>query len=240
MIIGVIQARMSSARLPFKMLYPLDCDPLITHVVRFAEHLDLDDIYLATSEDPSNDVLREWAQEYGIKVIREPGEDDVFFRFLTATKTGADHIMRICGDSPCLDLSLADRLIKTAKTSRADYIAYAFGEHPAILTRYGIFTEIMRTDALIMAATFTNPEYREHVTNVFYLNRNIFSVEYLQAPTDLSMNHFKLAIDTEEDYRKVRELFNINARAVNDYKFAIDHIDLVRHDDIVQKYEWGV
>lgn len=238
MIIGVIQARMKSTRLPGKMLYPIGGEPLIGHVMDFATGLQLDDVYLATSEDPENDILCEWAGEYGVNVIREPGEDDVYFRFLSATKTGADHIMRICGDSPCLDTSLANRLIKLSKTSRADYIAYAFGEYPAILTTYGIFTEIIRSDALIMGSTFTSPEYREHVTNMFYKNRQMFSVEYIQAPTELSGYHFKLSVDDMADYQAVRDFYEIGG--CNNYHNAIDNIEIVRNDNILQEYEWHV
>jgi len=148
--------------------------------------------------------------------------------------------MRICGDSPCLDTALANRLIKLSETSRADYIAYAFGEYPAILTRYGIFTEIIRSDALIMGATFTNPDYREHVTNMFYKNRQMFSVEYIQAPTELSEYHFKLAVDDMDDYRAVKSLYDIDFVGVNNYRTAIENIGLVRNDDILQEYEWNV
>lgn len=239
MVIGVIQARMASHRLPGKMLYPIGGEPLIARVFQFAASLDLDDIILATSTGSSNDVLCEWARDFGIPVIREDGEDDVFSRFLSATRTGADHIMRISGDSPCLDIGLAQRLIRVSQTSKADYIGYSFGEFPAIMTRYGIFTEIVRSDALIMASAFTDPSYREHVTNVFYRNRQMFSVEYLQAPVDLSMHHFKLSIDTKEDYESVRELWEIT-RAPNDYRSAIENIDVVRCDNILQEYEWNV
>jgi len=61
MIIGVIQARMKSTRLPGKMLYPIGGEPLIGQVMHFATGLLLDDVYLATSEEPDNDILCEWA-----------------------------------------------------------------------------------------------------------------------------------------------------------------------------------
>ena len=74
---AVIQARMSSSRLPGKVLLPLGTKPVLGHVFdRLKKCRLLDDIILATSTDESDDVLERFCADYGVACFRG-GLDDV-------------------------------------------------------------------------------------------------------------------------------------------------------------------
>ena len=63
-IIAIIQARMSSKRLPNKVLLPLSGSPVIEHIVqRLSTSEGLDEIIIATSTDKTDDVLANWCFE---------------------------------------------------------------------------------------------------------------------------------------------------------------------------------
>lgn len=69
--IAVIQARTGSTRLPGKVMYPLDCRPTLDHVVTRTAHADsVDNVVVATSTDPPDDVIEQYAPTFGADVIR--------------------------------------------------------------------------------------------------------------------------------------------------------------------------
>src|ERR1700743_97735 len=80
-IVAVIQARMGSTRLPGKVLKPIAGKPLLWHIVhRLKRSSFIEDIAIATSTNPRDDAIVEWARENGVTVVRGP-EDDVLARF---------------------------------------------------------------------------------------------------------------------------------------------------------------
>src|SRR4051812_43874007 len=107
---AVIQARLSSERLPGKALRRMAGRPMLEYVVESLAHARLiDEIVLATSIDTADDALATFAAERGIVCVR--GDlDDVAGRLLgTARTLGADAFVRVNGDSPLLDPRLVDR-----------------------------------------------------------------------------------------------------------------------------------
>src|SRR5580658_5800730 len=80
-IVAVIQARMGSTRLPGKVLKPVAGQPLLWHVVhRLKASRLIADIAIATSTNPADEAIAEFAGREGITVIRGP-EQDVLARF---------------------------------------------------------------------------------------------------------------------------------------------------------------
>src|SRR6202012_3455200 len=85
-IVAVIQARMGSTRLPGKVLKPVAGKPLLWHIVHRlkASHL-IEDIAIATTTNPLDEAIVEFAAAEGITVVRGP-EDDVLARFALAAE----------------------------------------------------------------------------------------------------------------------------------------------------------
>ena len=106
-VAAVLQARMTSTRLPGKSLYPLAGVPLIEHIInRIKSVTDIDHIVLAVPDLPSESNLIETAKRLNVAIIKGP-EEDVLKRFLMAADhVKAQHIVRICGDNPLIDRQL--------------------------------------------------------------------------------------------------------------------------------------
>ena len=67
-VIAVIQARMSSTRLPGKVMKGIAGRPILWHVVnRLKASRYLDDIVVATTDHASDDIIEEWCKLNGIK-----------------------------------------------------------------------------------------------------------------------------------------------------------------------------
>ena len=63
-IIAIVQARMSSSRLPNKVLLPLAGIPVLEHIWnRLNSCKGLDEIIVATSIDKTDNILSKWCKE---------------------------------------------------------------------------------------------------------------------------------------------------------------------------------
>src|SRR4051794_8965599 len=101
--VAIIQARMSSSRLPGKVLMPISGRPSILFTcARVARARNIDAICVATSVDPSDDALAACVEEAGIAVYRG-SLDDVLDRFAGAARVhGAEIVVRLTGDCPLI------------------------------------------------------------------------------------------------------------------------------------------
>ena len=129
-LIAVIQARMSSTRLPNKVLLPLCGTPVLEHICkRLSICNGLDEIIVATSTDKTDDVLFDWCSERKIKCFRG-SLIDVLDRYYKAALTyKADAVLRITGDCPLIDPEIISELVRNFRTG--DYDAYSLsGDFP--------------------------------------------------------------------------------------------------------------
>jgi len=197
-----IQARMSSRRLPGKVLAPLAGRPMIAWVVgRVAEVVSRSRIVVATSVSPSDDPLAAYAGQLGVGVFR--GDlDNVVKRFQDCLQAHpADWLVRVCADSPLLDPGLIG-LLAGSLDSGVDLVTN-------VQTRTfprGQSVEFInaRTFAALDAAAMA-PEEREHLTQVFYRHPQRFKIVNIAArdPALASLSH---VVDTLEDLRAIEEL----------------------------------
>ena len=121
-VVGIIQARLGSTRLPNKMLLSLHGKPIIEWVIkRVQESKLLDDLIVAIPDNKENDLLEFYCKKYNSKVFRGQ-EEDVLNRFIgAAKKTKATHIVRICADNPLISPKEIDNLISFYKQEKCDY-----------------------------------------------------------------------------------------------------------------------
>ncbi len=99
--VAIIQARVSSTRLPEKALKDLCGHPLIFHVIERAKKIrGIDQVILATGNRPENQPLVEIAESMGISHFTG-SENDVLGRFWESVKNiNCDYIIIITGDNP--------------------------------------------------------------------------------------------------------------------------------------------
>jgi spore coat polysaccharide biosynthesis protein SpsF len=165
-VIGVIQARISSRRLPGKILLELLGRPSLDYLVEALRHArGLDALVLGTSTEPGDDATAAFAASRGLPCYRG-SLDDVALRLLRAGEMhGADAIARINGDSPLLDPRVVDEAVELFRSGGADVVTNV---RPRSFPK-GQSVEVIALEALRRAvARMTTSHEREHVTPHFY------------------------------------------------------------------------
>jgi spore coat polysaccharide biosynthesis protein SpsF len=113
-IMAVIQARMTSSRLPGKVMLDIagkQMLQLMLDQVRKAKSLD--DVIVATTTDPSDDILEQFCQERNIPYHRGNLQDVLDRFYQAANKFRADVIVRLTADCPLIDPQVLDRTVST-------------------------------------------------------------------------------------------------------------------------------
>ena len=190
---AVVQARMSSRRLPGKVLMPLAGRPVLWWLLERLRHASsLDAVVLATSDAADDDPVASFAAEHGVLCHRGP-LDDVVGRVLGAARGhGLDAIARVNGDSPLLDQRLVDQGVELFRAAGVDLVTNV---RPRTFPP-GQSVEVVRRDALEHAhAADTSPEEREHVTGPLY--ENDFRIARFE--TDPPRTEPGLTVDTPAD-----------------------------------------
>ena len=214
MIVAMIQARMSSTRLPGKVLRPMAGKPMIQWVIEAAQGAEtVDDVVVVTSAERSDQELFRFAGQYANVFAGDL--DDVLDRYYRAALYyRASHIVRLTGDCPLMKPQLIDRTVRYHLHHRFDYTANFqnndIGER--LQGTDGLDVEVFTMDALTREAKAGPKEYNwEHVTPNMRTSPLLSKGEFLNWP----MTNTKLSVDTEEDFQRVREiLWAMNARNI--------------------------
>ncbi len=162
-VVCISQARMSSSRLPGKILKPVLGQPLLYyHVSRLQQARLIDQVVVATSDDPSDDATEAYCEAAGFAVFRGP-LDDVLARYtLCAAAYEAEVVVRTTGDCPLIDPVLVDACIEEFLTQDppADHWHVGLAERLR-----GLDAEVFWRRLLDLAdREATEPHQREHVT----------------------------------------------------------------------------
>ena len=206
--VAIIQARMGSSRLPGKVMLPFaDKTALGFMISRVLKSKSIDDIVLATTKSPTDDVLCEEAKSYGISFFRG-SEQDVLTRIYQAAKSyRADIIVRLTADCPLMDGQLIDLALSKFHKGKFDYFSN-------VMQRSfpdGLDVEIFTANALLMSYNDCSDNWsREHVTPFMRSGTNLpiktgqFFVGHFKASSNYS--HLRWTLDTPSDYEFFTEL----------------------------------
>jgi len=203
--IAIIQARMSSTRLPGKVLKPLANKPMIWHIYNRAEHCRfVDKVVVATSTDRSDDPLVEFCRKNDMNYYR--GDlNNVLSRYIDIIENDYyPYIVRITGDCPLIHPEFIDNQIKALQMFDADItwclnVGCAFegqGVHSTRSLKY-------------ISEHSNSEEDKEHVGSPFTAHHpELFRIVELCPPPELIVERCRLTVDEEKDYEFFSRLYN--------------------------------
>jgi spore coat polysaccharide biosynthesis protein SpsF len=206
-IIAIVQGRMGSRRLPGKVLKLIAGRPMLAHVVqRAAMATSIDEVIVATSDDPSDDPIEAFCDRQGYLCYRG-SQYDVLDRFYQAASlSDADVVVRITADCPLIDPGVIDKTVDAFFEQGADFAANRLPPPYKRTYPIGLDVEVCSFSALERAwQAATEPHEREHVLPYLYEQSGRFKVIVVDADQDYG--HLRWTVDTESDLQLVRRLF---------------------------------
>lgn len=235
-IICTIEARMSSSRLPGKVLMPLAGVPSLQFLVeRIRRSRFVDDVIVATTVNERDDAIVELCKKTHCNYFRG-SELDVLGRVLsTAKEFHGDIIVEITGDCPFVDYRYIDKMIKLFYSGQYDYARmYDF---PG-----GFGVQVYPTEILSRVDKLTNdPVDRVHVTYYIYTHAEDFRIASWNAKGIMNWPDGRVMLDERDDYELLdiiaKELYpdNEDFSAEDVVEFLIQNPKLVNINAHVRK-----
>lgn len=188
----IIQARMSSTRLPGKVLMPMPFGSETSLLEAIVETLITTGgtVLVATSKNKENDPIEQFCENNAIKCFRG-SENDVFSRFHEIQlKESFSTIMRFTADNPFIDLNKLNEFYRKFIESGNDY-AYSKG------MPLGMNFEAVKGSLIVeLNKLELSLEEREHVTLAIH-RREIFNKTFIQLANSANL---RMTVDTPIDY----------------------------------------
>ncbi len=191
-----IQARMSSARFPGKVLAPLGGRPVIAHLIaRVQRFLPANRIVVACSEEPSDDPLASYLHDLGIAVFRGSLENVLERLQRCLQQYPCTWFFRLCADSPLLHTRILQTMLAYTDRTDVDLVTNVF---PRTFPR-GCSAELLKASVFAaLDSTTATPEEQEHATAYYYHHPERFAILNIDSGSrDAALSH--LAVDTIED-----------------------------------------
>lgn len=203
MILAVLQARVSSSRLPGKVLLDLHGAPMIIRQIeRVKRARRIDALVVATSTAPEDDALADLCASHGIACARGSLHDVLDRVVQVARPHEPEWIVRLTGDCPLADPELVDAVVEFAEQNACDYASNA------VQPTYpdGLDVEVVRMGVLERAwAEAVLASEREHVTPFIYKRPDDFRVGHFCGQEDLSA--MRWTVDEPEDLAFARAVY---------------------------------
>ena len=203
MILAILQARMSSTRLPSKVLMPILGVPMLgRQIERIQRAKKIDKLVVATSTDSSDDVIVELCKKTGIDFYRG-SLNDVLDRYYQAAKQHSpDTVVRLTADCPLVDPAVIDELADFFLRGGYDYASNS------IVPTYpdGMDAEIFKFSALTEAWRKADlKSQREHVTAYIYNQASGFRLGCME--NDVDHSNLRWTVDEPLDYELVTRIY---------------------------------
>jgi spore coat polysaccharide biosynthesis protein SpsF len=216
-VVLIIQARMSSTRLPGKSMMPLAGKPLVFRMVeRLKKCKRIDEIVIAIPDIPEDQVLIELAQELDVSSFKG-SLLDVRDRYLKSAKQfNAEYVIRIPADNPIPDANEIDKLIEfhLAKNPNGFSSNLAQVNNSGYLD--GVGAEIFSTKLLEESIARSSSEtVKEHVHRNFFdyatqtpVDAAWCSIASPIAPAEIRRPDIILDVNTMDDYTKIKRIYD--------------------------------
>lgn len=198
----IIQARMWSTRLPWKVMLTLAWKPVLWHdIERCKKCKNVSDIIIATTTNSEDDIIERWCIKNNVKYYRWSSNNVLERYYETAKKFKSDNIIRITSDCPLIDSSIIDSLVNNFDYKNYDYKSICFDR---VFPRW-LDCELFTFKALEKAnSNATKDHEKEHVTP--YIINNLKTDSHL-----VDKKFFwdaRLTLDTLKDYEILNYLYD--------------------------------
>jgi spore coat polysaccharide biosynthesis protein SpsF len=205
-VVGIIQARLGSTRLPGKILKKVKGKTLLQHMVERLSHSKyMHKIVIATTTNPIDDALELFAKRNRYLFCRG-SESDVLDRFYKAAiHFNADIVVRLCSDCPIIDSYYVDEIIRVF-LNNMENISLVCNKMPFTFPD-GFDAEVCSFETLETVWKNASTSYeREHVFPFLYFRPEQFPIINVEYKGDSLFHTHRFTLDYKEDYLCIKEV----------------------------------
>lgn len=219
-VVATIEARMTSSRLPGKVLLDLAGKPSLQHIIeRLKRSRYIDDVVVATTVNETDSPIVRLCELINCSYFRG-SEEDVLLRVLDAAKSvNADIIVEITGDCPVIDHRHVDHLVELFFSDEYDYASN-------IIERSfprGFDTQVFPVSVLEEVNRLTDSlTDHEHVSLYIYNHPDRFRLINWKADASLNYPEIEITLDMPADYQFICEIYN--RLYLNNMDFSAEHV----------------
>jgi len=252
-VVAIIQGRMSSSRLPGKILADIAGQPMLQRVfIRTSRAAAVNETIFATTTDSSDDPVEEYCDFSGIPFTRGSLYDVLDRYYQTAKGAKANVVVRITADCPIIDPMLIDDVVNTLLDNEFDFVCNRLP--PPWHRTYPIGLDVEARTFRVLAKAWREakePQHREHAMPYLYegveltrqsrtletgISRRGFKVALLHYTTDFG--DYRWTVDTPEDLEFMRQVYSrFDGR--DDFSWK-DVLDLVHSEPKLMEINAGV
>jgi spore coat polysaccharide biosynthesis protein SpsF len=210
-VVAIIQARMASSRLPGKVLLDIEGEAMLARVVKRCQRAtSLDQVIVATTDDPSDNVVEGFCLARGYPYFRGSLHDVLDRYYQAARQFDAAIIVRITADCPLIDPAVIDQVVGALfggeSAPQWDFVANRLPPPWKRSYPIGLDVEVCTFAALEKAWKEAKEKHqREHVMPYFYEQKGRFQVLVLDHIPDYG--HLRWTVDTSEDLALIRQIY---------------------------------
>ena len=209
-----IQARLSSKRLPKKVLKKICGKHLLKYLLDRVEKIPNITIVIVTSKNKSDDRIYKFCLKNNISCYRGPLRNVSKRMLEAATYFNADFFVRINADSPLIDPSIIEKALDIFEFGNFDLVTNVLNRSYPI----GQSVEIVKTKIFKkIYEKMSTKEHFEHVTKYFYENSSKYYIKNFSHNIDLSK--YSLAVDSSDDFERISNIINQMKKPHYDYSF---------------------
>jgi spore coat polysaccharide biosynthesis protein SpsF (cytidylyltransferase family)/aryl-alcohol dehydrogenase-like predicted oxidoreductase len=227
-VAAILQARVSSRRLPGKILLPLQGKPMLfRQIERISRSRLIGRLIVATSTHPSDDRVNRLCKKYPIECMRGSLRDVLDRYYRVACKIRPRHVVRLTADCPLIDPELIDEIIAFYLNGNYDYVSNK------IKPTYpnGLDVEVFSFAALERAWRQADLlSEREHVTPYIYKHPELFYIGNFRSRVDHS--DMRWTVDIKGDYLFVKTIYDALYCKKSDFNTADIMNYLKRHPKV--------
>mgnify|MGYP006151392681 CR=1 FL=1 len=228
-IVATIEARMTSRRLPGKVIMKIKKKTLLEYLVeRLKKVKELDEIILCTTKNHTDDILVKKAQDLNIKYFRG-SENNVLNRVVSAAKKfKTDVVVQITGDCPIIDYKIIKKAIMIYKKNKYDCVSNSFiRSFPD-----GMDVSVLNVKSLNKINILAKKKiYKEHVTLFIKENPKIFKIKNFIANKKNYWPELGVTLDEKKDYLLIEKIINF----FYNKKYFFECSDIIK---LVRKKNW--
>ncbi|MFZ5904365.1 MAG: cytidylyltransferase domain-containing protein [Chloroflexota bacterium] len=252
-VVAIIQGRMTSSRLPGKILADIAGQPMLQRVfIRTSRAAAVTETIFATTTDASDDPVAEYCGFSGIPFTRGSLYDVLDRYYQSAKEAKADVVVRITADCPVIDPELIDDVVNTLLDGEYDFACNRLP--PPWYRTYPIGLDVEACTFKVLQKAWKEarePQHREHAMPYFYegvelsvvgrqrsegISPRGFRIALLNHPTDFG--DYRWTVDTAEDLEFMRQVYSrFDGR--DDFSWK-DVLDLVHDNPELMKINAGV